>query len=165
MVGRRALLRVTALAPAATVLSAAAAGCSSPTPDKPDPLEPVTVAARQDTALAEAVAVAFPDLAADAKRIADARTKHANALQREIDRVQPPEPGNQSPTPKRPTPKRPTPSPRVPTTAEKATASLRRTLQEAQRQAASIVPDAPSYRAGLAGSVSASCASLREMLP
>ncbi|MDR7300648.1 hypothetical protein [Haloactinomyces albus] len=154
--GRRAILRVAALLPVTATLTI---GCTaSSQTEEPDPLEAVVTRARSDAELARAVEQAHPDLADEATAVASIRTEHARALQQEIDRVNPPDPEATTSAPL------PPPASPAPQTAEEATATLKRTLREAQRQAADMVPRLPPYRAGLTGSISASCASLQEIL-
>ncbi|GAA0519467.1 hypothetical protein GCM10011581_09380 [Saccharopolyspora subtropica] len=152
LVGRRSVLRLFAAAPAVAALTAA---CSS-TPE-PDPLVALATAAKSDAQLARAIAQAHPRLAAAAREVAAARTAHAEALQREIDRVNPRDP--QDP------PSVPEPGPQTaPHSANAAANALLEALRVAQENAAQLVPGLSDYRAGLVGSVSASCACLREVL-
>ncbi len=149
--GRRGVLRLVALAPIAALLGTS---CTS-RPDEPDPLEALASSARSDAALAQAIARARADLSGPATAVANARTEHRRALRREIDRVNPPDPG---------TPQPPAPQPSAPSSSEEATAALSAALRTARGEASGMVPTLPTYRAGLAGSVSASCASLLEVL-
>lgn len=152
---RRTLLRGGLLVP---VIPVAAAGCTGPSQDKPDPLEPLAESARADARLAEAVAQAHPELSADARTVASVRGEHARRLRREIDRLNPPDPDETSTTPTS------TPPPQPPPSADAAGQQLRRRLRSAQDESARVVPTATRYRAGLCGSVSAGCASLLEVL-
>lgn len=152
---RRDMLRMTALVP---VTAALTAGCAAGSrAEEPDPLEALVTRARSDAALAGSVARAHPELTDDAKAIASVRTEHADALRREIDRVNPPDPETT-------TTSKPPPPPAAPSSAGDARAALRKSLRDAQRQASDMVSWAPPYRAGLTGSVSAGCASLQEVL-
>jgi hypothetical protein len=154
MFGRRDALRLAALVPVAAALTA---GCS-PANKEPDPLEALRLGAATDSALAQAVAAAYPAVAEQAKAIAVARDQHAAGLQREIDRVNPPDPDKKGRSAAAPPPQQAPPS------ASQAKATLTDSLRTAQRRAAELVPSLPAYRAGLVGSVSASCASLLEVL-
>ncbi len=155
--GRRGILRAVAALPAVVAgTSVAATGCSGE--EGPDPLLPAGKAAKSDAALARALGERHPDLAAAASEVADARSAHARALRREIDRVHPPEADAPPTLPD-------VPAPEVPADPAAGQQQLRRALERARDQAAGFVPGAPPNRAGLAGSVSASCACLLEVLP
>lgn len=147
------MLRLITLGPVAVAVTG---GCAQANSDEPDPLEALADAARTDAALAEVVAQHHPDLAGAAGAVAAARTQHAQALRREIDRANPPDPD--APPPRQPR------TPETPSSAKQAKKDLSATLREAQRSAGRLVPGLPTHRAGLAGSVSASCASLVEIL-
>lgn len=150
--GRRRLLRLAALAPATAVV---VTGCDTQKRAEPDPLLALATAARSDAALAQAIARNHSGLSDKASAVAIARTEHARALQREIDRVNPPAPD---------TPPPPPPAQPAPPSPGDAKTVLSEAIRTAQRQASGLVPAAPNYRAGLLGSVSASCASLLEVL-
>ncbi|MHA6805245.1 hypothetical protein [Salinifilum ghardaiensis] len=153
---RRGVLRAAAALPAVVLgASAAATGCSGE--DEPDPLLPLAEAAKSDAALARALGERHSELAAAAAEVADARSAHARALRREIERVHPPEADAPPTLPD-------VPAPEVSADAATGRQRLRRELERARDRAAEFVPNAPSNRAGLAGSVSASCASLLEVL-
>ena len=147
--GRRDLLRLAALAPAAAVLPACGAG------PQPDPLQALAQSAESDAALARAVASAHRDLAGPAGSVASVRAAHAKALHEEINRINPPDPDKRRPGP---------PQVRAPGSAEQAKAQLVGRLRDVQGRASAMVPGLPAYRAGLVGSVSASCAGLLEVL-
>lgn len=149
--GRRGALRLLALAPAAAALAA----CSSPA--EPDRLLPVARAAKADAQLADAIGKTHGELAAQARAVSSARTAHADALQREIDRVNPRDP-DQPPSVPAP-PDQPAPS-----SAGEAAERLRAAVRQSQEQAAKLATGLSAHRAGLVGSVSASCASLHEVL-
>lgn len=150
---RRDLLRLFAAAPAVVALSTA---CTAE-PKQPDALLALATAAKEDAALAKAVAAAHSDLADAAGEIAEVRAAHARALQREIDRVNPPDPDAG--------PSVPEARPRqAPGSSGAAAEALRGALRQAQDRAAGLAPSQSGYRAGLVGSVSASCASLLEVL-
>lgn len=146
--GRRDVLR---LAPAVGLIAACA-----PVPDAPDPLAALDRAARSDAALARSIAQAHTELSAAAIEVATVRTEHARALRRELDRMHPPDPD--APRPKDPAP------PKAPASASEAATRITDALRSAQRSAGDLVTTLPTYRAGLVGSVSASCAGLLEVL-
>jgi hypothetical protein len=148
-VSRRALLAGVAWLPAVAGCSALHGGHSGP-----DPLLPLAHSASDDAAAAAGIARAHPDFAA-ASAVAKARRTQAEALWREIERAK------ISPTSTR----APATPPQVPR-ADRAAAKdgLTRDLSAAQRSAADLVATLPSYRAGLAASVSAGCAALKELL-
>ncbi|GAA2782819.1 hypothetical protein [Saccharopolyspora taberi] len=151
--GRRAALRLFALAPVAAALTTACA----PREAEPDVLLEVARAAKADAALAEAVGRAHAGLAEAAGEVATVRKAHAQALQQEIDRVNPPDPEAPPSVPE-------APPAQAPSSSDQATEQLRAAARAAQQQAAALVPSLPPYRAGLAGSVSAGCACLLEVL-
>lgn len=158
--GRRDLLRLAARTPAAVALTPVAASlatsCSAGADDGPDQLKALATAAESDEALARAIARAHSGLAGSASTIATTRAEHARALQREIDRVSPPDP--EAPEPAKPRP------PQAPASPGEASAAMSTALRSAQQKAAELVPALPAYRAGLTGSISASCASMLEVL-
>jgi hypothetical protein len=151
ILGRRGALRLLALAPAAAALTA----CSSSA--EPDRLLPVARAAKADARLADAIGKTHSELTARAGAVSAARGAHAQALQREIDRVNPRDPDDPPTVPE-------PPRPQVPDSADEAAERLRAAVRRAQEQTAKLIPGLPSHRAGLVGSVSASCASLHEVL-
>ncbi|WP_144311956.1 hypothetical protein [Actinopolyspora erythraea] len=146
---RRGLLRLSALA----ALSPAVLSCSGPA--EPDPLVKLSERARADAELARVTAERHPELAARARAVADARAQHAETLRREITRVA----GKESTVPSESVPE-----PETTDTPEGAAERLRTALREAQQQAAETAPGLSGYRAGLAGCVSAGCASLVEVV-
>jgi hypothetical protein len=150
---RRAVLRLFTALP---LLAAGAAACSSGD-QSPDPLLSLAKSAKADAKLARAVGKAYPGLAGTAEEIANAREQHAEALQREIERVNPPDPdaGPSVPEP---------PDQQAPRSASAAADALREALRASQGTAAKLVAELPPYRAGLTGSISASCACLLEVL-
>ncbi|APU13909.1 MULTISPECIES: hypothetical protein [Actinoalloteichus] len=141
----------------AVALPLLAACTDPPPPPEPDVLEPLLESAEADAALAEAVAAAFPDLAESAGLVAADRAAHAEALRREIDRavtVEPPEPSaSEAPPPVEP-----------PSDAGAALTGLQEAMSLAAAQAAELAPELSGHRAGLAGSISASCTTLGEVL-
>ncbi|WP_233161036.1 hypothetical protein [Actinophytocola xanthii] len=156
-VARRDVLRVLALLPGAA-LAAAGTGACTGTPEEPpapDPLVELAARARADAATASAVAAAVPALAAAAGEVAGARGEHAAALRAEVDRERPPVSSSSAPPPEPASP---------PADVAAARALLVDALTAAQKEAGTLVASLPRYRAGLVGSVAASCASLREVL-
>jgi hypothetical protein len=132
------------------------AGCTSTpeAPPPPDPLAALAERARADAAAADSIATSVPSLAGPAGEVAKARSEHAVVLRREVDRERPP--ASSAP---------PSASPGVtpPSAPAAAKAQLLEALKAAEQQAADLVASVPRYRAGLVGSVAASCASLREV--
>ncbi|GAA4619267.1 hypothetical protein [Saccharopolyspora hordei] len=153
VLGRRSVLRMIAASPVVAALTTA---CSS-APDEPDPLLALAKAAKSDAQLARAVAETHAGLAAVAEEVAAVRGEHARALQREIDRVNPRDPEDPPSVPE-------PPQRRAPGSASEATTALTDALTAARDRAAELVPTLPTHRAGLVGSVSASCASLLEVV-
>jgi hypothetical protein len=154
---RRGVLRTGALATIAVSLAPVAASCTDPpAPPPPDPLAALAARASTDAAAARTIASAVPDLASPATQVATARGEHALALQREVDRERPPMSSTSSAPPTVAAP--------GPTDPATARAALLDALLAAERQAAELVTVVPRYRAGLIGSVAASCASLREVI-
>lgn len=141
--------------------SAGLTGCTSsapPAPAQPDPLELPAKRADSDAALAQAVAAAYPELAAAAGAFAADRRAHGAALRAELQRVRP------SSAPSSPAQSPPAP---VPAAAGQAQArdALAGAAQAAQDEAAGLVPRLPGYRAALLASVAACCASHPVVLP
>jgi hypothetical protein len=149
---RRTLLAGVASLGAATPV---VAGCSvlHRGDSHPDPLLPLARGAGRDAAAAAEVASAYPGFAA-ASAVAKARRQQADAIWQEIGRAK------ISPTETT----GPSASPQVPRTDRSAAKEmLTRDLSSAQHAAAEMVATLPSYRAGLVASVSAGCASLKEL--
>jgi hypothetical protein len=144
------MLRAVLAAP----LVLAACTTAPPPPPPPDPLAELAATARADAATATAVAAAVPALAAAATAIGTARSEHAAALQREVDRAQPPKPSTSSSAP----------SPPAPVDPATAKTTLVNALTAAEKRAGELITSVSRYRAGLLGSVAAGCASLREVL-
>lgn len=152
---RRALIRGGQGLLALTVLGAAVPACGSDQSPEPDPLETELAAARSDATLAAAAAEAVPALAPALRVIADERTRHAAALVEELARAA----GKPTPGPDSPeatgtaTASPPSGSPGPPPTAKDVADALRRSADNA----AKLVPALSGYRAGLLGSIAASC--------
>ncbi|WP_438388311.1 hypothetical protein [Actinopolyspora saharensis] len=149
--GRRELLRLSALAPLAPALIS----CSAPTDENPDLLVPLAENADSDAELARATADKHPELAERAGTIAEVRSEHAKNLRREVKRLT----GERAATSAGRSP-----GPEITDDPNKAAEKLRTALEDAQRRTAETVPRVSGYRAGLIGSVSAACASLLEVV-
>src|SRR2546430_3449823 len=94
---RRGVLRAALVVPLVPVIGACTSTPSSPPP--PDPLAELAARARADAASASAIATGVPSLAAAAGDVAKARSEHALALQREVDRERPPRGSTTRPAP------------------------------------------------------------------
>jgi hypothetical protein len=142
---RRALTGGVALA----VLALAAPGCSSPpAPPAVDELEAQLTLARQDSELATAAAVgAEQQVGAALKEVAAERAQHAQALATEIKRLAPTSSATSSPT--------------TTTSAVAASppplASVVKSLKASADSARELAVTSSDYRAGLLGSIAASC--------
>lgn len=136
---------------AVAVLGITASACSS-SPQEPPPvdeLEAQLKLARQDAELAAAAASpAPPPVAAALREVATERTQHAQALATEIDRVAgaaaPTETTTTTPTPPRPPP---------------MLSDVVNTLRISAANASRLATTSSGYRAGLLGSIAASCTS------
>src|SRR2546421_9765327 len=150
---RRGVLRAALVVPFVPVIGACTSTPSSP--PAPDPLAELAARAGADAASASAIATAVPSLATAAGAVAKARSEHALALQREVDRERPP---RGSTTPSAP------PSAAQPADPGAAKASMVAGLAATEQRIGELITSVPRYRAGLLGSVAAGCASLREGL-
>ncbi len=156
LLGRRALLRLGALA----VLAApAVAACTSEpsAPPPPDPLAELADAAAKDAATARGLATQYPPLAAKFQLIATNRDAQAVALRKEIDRATPPPSTSSSAAPS-------TPQAATYPSQAAAVAGMVASLAAAQDKATQVALAAPTYRVGLVGSVVAGCACLKELI-
>ncbi|WP_143261691.1 hypothetical protein [Allokutzneria sp. NRRL B-24872] len=151
---RRGFLRAGLAGAVALPLSACT---GEPTPDKPDALEELAAQARSDAELAKAVATAHPSLAAKADAVAADRRAHHGAFEKELNRARPARVSATATPP-------PAPAPSAPQQASAALSALKEALATGEKRAAELVPSLPKHRAGLVGSVAASCACLREVL-
>ncbi|MCX2932281.1 hypothetical protein ORI20_18565 [Mycobacterium sp. CVI_P3] len=131
-------------------LLAAGTACGSSPPPGPDPLEQQAELARHDSELAAAAAKAAPPALVPAlTEVAAERARHAAALTEEIARAA-----------GKPTPEPTTTSPATtsaaatppPTVADVVTA-----LRSSADSATTLAPTLSGYRAGLLGSIAASC--------
>ena len=133
-------------------LTAAACGSSPQPPPAVDELEGQLKLARQDGEQAAAAATAEPQrVAAALKQVAAERTQHAQALAAEIDRVAGVTTTTTSSQTTTTTPTSPPPGP--PPTLSDVVNSLRASATSANQLAATV----SGYRAGLLGSIAASC--------
>jgi DNA-binding transcriptional MocR family regulator len=149
---RRVLIGTAALA----VLSATAAGCGAPTPrPEVDALVAQLERARADSELASGAATAArPQIAAALNVVAAERSAHAKALSEEIDRVAgdtpPTSSSSSSSTSTSPSG---TGEPLPPPSPQDVIAALKQSADGAAQLAA----QQSGYRAGLLGSIAASC--------
>jgi hypothetical protein len=146
MVNRR---RVLTGGVALAVLALAAPGCSSPpAPPAVDELEAQLTLARQDSELATAAAVgAEQQVGAALKEVAAERAKHAQALATEIKRLAPTSSATSSPTTTTSAVAAPPPP----------LASVVKSLKASADSARELAVTSSGYRAGLLGSIAASC--------
>ncbi|EHB44017.1 hypothetical protein MycrhDRAFT_7003 [Mycolicibacterium rhodesiae JS60] len=135
-----------------TLLGAASTACRTNPPPEPDPLERQAELARHDSELAAAAAKAAPPaLAPVLTELATERGRHATALDQEIARLAG-EPGT-------------TTSSTAPTTTSAAAApppsvaDVVAALRSSADSATKLAPTLSGYRAGLLGSIAASCVS------
>ena len=136
---------------ALTLIGAAAPACGSDSPPVPDPLEAQLEAARRDSELADAAAkAAAPALVPALTVVSDQRARHAAALVEEIARAAdtPTPTSTSSPTPTTSAQAAPAPS------VQDVIGALRTSADSATR----LAPTLSGYRAGLMGSIAASCA-------
>lgn len=108
--------------------------------------------------MAETASTEHRDLTDAGKMIATHRRRHAEALDAEIARISPSSEDQ---------PQLPVPAPTAPviaTDSGQAHRDLVEALRDAQAQASALVATLPPYRAGLVGSIAASCACLPEVL-
>nr|WP_236147492.1 hypothetical protein [Mycolicibacterium sp. CH28] len=133
------------------LLGAASTACSSGPPPGPDPLEQQVDLAHHDSELAAAAAkAASPALAPALAEVAAERARHAAALVKEIARAAgKPTPSSETTTPTTTTSAAATPPP----TVDDVVAALRSSADSATK----LAPTLASYRAGLLGSIAASC--------
>ena len=137
--------------------SAALGGCTlgTGTPGEPDALIALAESARADAEMAGQLAAVLPDLAAALTTIIAERTAHAEALETELVRVA----GTTTQEPARSGADSTVPAPPPPSLD-----GLRAALAGAQRAAADTARADSGYRAGLAGAISAACATQNEVL-
>ena len=139
------------------LLGGATTACGSAGPTGPDPLEQQLDLARHDSELATAAATAVtPALARALTEVAAERGRHATALIEEIARAAhkatPTSSDTTSPTT---TSAAATPPPSVDDVAA--------TLRSSAQSATALAPTLAGYRAGLLGSIAASCTALHSV--
>lgn len=128
------------------LLGAAGTACGTAPPPEPDPLEQQAELARHDSELAAAAArTAPPTLASALTEVAAERGRHATALTDEIARVA----GKPSTSATSSTSAAATPPPTV--------ADVVAALHSSADSATKLAPSLSGYRAGLVGSIAASC--------
>lgn len=139
---------------ALAVLGIAASACS-PQPEQPPPvdeLEAELTLARHDSELAAAAAAAQPAaVAAALQQVASERSRHAQSLATEIDRVAGITTSTSSQTTTAPTSTSAPPGP--PPTLSEVIGSLRASAAGAEK----LATVSSGYRAGLLGSIAAAC--------
>ncbi|AQT80729.1 hypothetical protein B1R94_17875 [Mycolicibacterium litorale] len=138
---------------ALALVGAATAACGSDAPPGPDPLEQQVELARHDSELAAAAAkTAPPALAPALTEVAAERSRHASALIEEIARAAgKPTPSSETSTA---TPTTTSAAAPPPPTVDDVVAALRSSADSATK----LAPTLSGYRAGLLGSIAASCA-------
>ena len=136
------------------LLGAAVTACGSGAPAGPDPLEQQLELARHDSDVATAAARAVPPALARAlTEVAAERSRHATALIEEIARAA------RKPTPTSSESASPTTTSAAaapPPSVEDVVATLRSSAESATK----LAPTLSGYRAGLLGSIAASCTAL-----
>ena len=135
------------------LLDAAVTACGSGAPAGPDPLEQQLELARHDSDVATAAAKAVPPALARAlTEVAAERSRHATALIEEIARAA------RRPTPTSSESASPTTSAAAaqPPSVDEVVAALRSSAESATK----LAPTLSGYRAGLLGSIAASCTAL-----
>ena len=143
---RRVLTGGVALAALAIVMPA----CSSPpAPPTVDELEAQVTLARQDSELATAAAVGASEQVSRAlKQVATERSQHAQAMTTEIQRLAPTSSATTSPT---------TTTTSAPAAPPPPLADVVKSLKASADSARELAITSSGYRAGLLGSIAASC--------
>ncbi len=133
------------------LLSAVGAACGSPPPPEPDPLEQQAELARHDSELAAAAAKGAPPAFVPVlTEVAAERGRHATVLTEEIARLA----GKPSST----TSATSTTTTSAAGTAPPSVADVVAALRTSADSATNLAPTLSGYRAGLIGSIAASCA-------
>jgi hypothetical protein len=133
-----------------TLLGAASTACGTSPPPEPDPLVRQAELARHDSELAAAAAKAAPPALAPAlTEVATERGRHATALDQEIARLAGKPSTTTSSTSPTTTSAAAAPAPTV--------ADVVTTLRSSADSATRLAPTLSGYRAGLLGSIAASC--------
>lgn len=143
---------------ALALVGTAATACGKSEPPAPDPLEAQLEAARRDADLATAAAkTAKPADAAALREIAAQRNRHAAALVEELARAA----GKPTPTEAAETADAEatgaTAAPSKPPAGPPSVREVTDALKSSADSAAKLVPTLSGYRAGLMGSIAASC--------
>ncbi|AKK30435.1 membrane protein [Mycobacterium sp. EPa45] len=132
------------------VLGPAGTACETPPPPEPDPLEQQAELARHDSELATAAAKAVPpSLAPALTEVAAERGRHFTVLSAEVARVSGKPASATSSTAPTTTSAAATPPPTV--------ADVVAALRSSADSATKLAPTLAGYRAGLLGSIAASC--------
>lgn len=140
--------RVLIAAAALSALGATASACRSPAPPQPEELQPQLDLALRDSQMASAAATtAGPFYAPLLNVVADERTAHAKALSQEIARAA----GDST------TSSRAAPSPSGSAAPPPSRTDVMAALRESADSAAKLAANLSGYRAGLLGSIAASC--------
>jgi hypothetical protein len=139
------------------LLGAAVTACGSGAPASPDPLEQQLELARHGSDVATAAAKAVPpELARALNEVATERSRHATALIEEIARAaRKPTPTSSESASPTTTSAAATPPPSV----DDVVATLRSSAESATK----LAPNLSGYRAGLLGSIAASCTALHSV--
>jgi hypothetical protein len=138
-----------------TLLAVTVSACGEPAPPPVDPLAAQLDSATADAAMARAAATAAaPDLVAALTQVASERAEHARVLAVEIARAA----GGPAPTDNTPTTTTTTTTgaaspPPPPPSVDDVIAALRRSADSAGQ----LAPTLQGYRAGVMGSIAASC--------
>lgn len=148
---RRRLLALAAAGAAAVTVSPALAACtgSGTGSDGPDPLIALAQRARADTALVTAAIAADPALTDRLDPLRSARTDHATALDREIQRLDPQARASAAPA-------------AAPRTADLP--AVRTAIQDAAREAQGLVGGIAVERVGLVAAITACCTTYSAVL-
>jgi hypothetical protein len=146
-ISRRSVL-IGSAALAALGATAAATACGrSPEPPQPDPLLDQLQLAQRDSQLARNAAPAAGRFYGPLLNVvADERAAHAKALQHEISRL-----ANET------SPSSTSPTPSAPATPPPSRNDVIAALRESAANATKLAPTLEGYRAGLVGSIAASC--------
>jgi hypothetical protein len=148
---RRRLFALAAAGAAAVTVSPALAACTTTGTgsDGPDPLIALARRARADTAVIAAAIAADPGLAERLAPLRSARTDHAAALDREIQRLDPQARASTAP-------------PAAPRTADLP--AVRTAIEDAAREAQGLVGGIGVERVGLVAAITACCTTYAAVL-
>jgi hypothetical protein len=148
---RRRLFALAAAGAAAVTVSPALAACTTTGTgsDGPDPLIALARRARADTAVIAAAIAADPELTERLDPLRSARTDHASALDREIQRLDPQARPSTAP-------------PTAPRTADLP--AVRTAIEDAAREAQGLVGGIAVERVGLVAAITACCTTYAAVL-